>query len=71
MSNTDPGKRPRLWSAGTCHRFGLRRPVAAFVNHHAKRRRLRQVADDESAEAGSPTGQPGWGAFLVSALQKT
>src|SRR5437762_8458877 len=30
----------------------------------------RQAASDQSADPGSPAGQPGWGGCKVSALQK-
>ena len=57
-----------FWSALTCQRFGTapldaQRPVNV--------RQLRQVAEDQSGEAGPPAGQPGWGACQVTATPKT
>src|SRR6266550_1278560 len=49
-----------LWSAATCRRSPK---FDATLQTAAK------VADDQSADAGFPAGQHGWGACMVSALQ--
>jgi len=50
--------------------FGVRRPVGALVAGDLSPAASRQIATDESGEARSPAGQPGWGSCQVTALRK-